>query len=157
MPAGCVTGIKAWPEFPMLQINLLHCSKAFRMKEIYVPEGYQRVMPYLILKNANDFLAFTKNVFGSIEKMKYMRDEQTIMHAEITIGDSTIMFADSTDQYQPMNAGMYIIVANADETYQLALENGATSINQPADMEYGRSAGIKDPFGNTWWITSNQN
>jgi hypothetical protein len=24
----------------------------------------------------------------------------------------------------------------------------------PADQSYGRSAGVNDPFGNTWWITS---
>ncbi|WP_431200968.1 hypothetical protein ACQ86K_30970 [Mucilaginibacter sp. P19] len=24
----------------------------------------------------------------------------------------------------------------------------------PADQPYGRSAGVKDPFGNTWWITN---
>ena len=40
------------------------------------------------------------------------------------------------------------------KTYHKALEMGASYIMEPADMEYGRSCGVKDPFGNVWWITS---
>lgn len=119
-----------------------------------IPAGYQTVMPYLILKNAEKFLEFTKKVFNATEKLMHMRDEQTIMHGEIIIGESTIMFAEATDQYTQSNAGMFVYVEDADETYQKALEEGATSIMPPADQPYGRSSGITDPFGNTWWITS---
>ena len=35
-----------------------------------------------------------------------------------------------------------------------ALQAGATSVMPPADQDYGRSCGVKDPCGNTWWITS---
>lgn len=124
------------------------------MSEINIPEGYNRVMPYLIINNAEKFLDFTQAVFGAKEKMKVMRYETTIMHAEITIGESCIMFAGANEQFGVQNAGLYINVANADTTYQIALEHGATSIMEPADQEYGRSCGVKDPSGNTWWITS---
>jgi len=111
-------------------------------------------MPYLIIKNAQQFLDFTKNVFDAIETYKVMRDEHTIMHAEITIDESVIMFADSTEQYAPITAGMFVYVADADETYQRAIESGATVITAVADQPYGRSGGVRDPFGNAWWITS---
>lgn len=124
------------------------------MSQIHIPKGYNRVIPYLILENPDKFLAFTTEVFGATEKMKVMRDEQTIMHAEVLIGDSCIMFAGATDEFSVQHAGLYINVANADETYEKALAAGATSIMPPADQEYGRSGGIKDPSGNTWWITA---
>ncbi len=124
------------------------------MSEINIPEGYNRVMPYLIVENPELLLKFTQEVFGAEEKMKVMRDEITIMHAEVLIGDSCIMFAGATDELNVQNAGMYINVADADATYQKALDAGATSIMPPADQEYGRSGGVKDPFGNTWWITT---
>ncbi len=124
------------------------------MKHLKIPEGYQTVMPYLIVKGAADFLKFTQHVFGATEKLKKMRDENLIMHAEIMIGTSTIMFADSTEQFRPRPAGMFIYVDDADETYKKALSEGATNIMEPADQSYGRSCGIRDAFGNEWWITS---
>jgi len=125
------------------------------MNDINLPQGYQRVMPYLILKDATGFLEFCKVVFDATEKLKHMRDEATIAHAEIQIGESTIMFAEATDQWKAQTAGLFVYVKDADETYKKALDNGAVSVMEPANQSYGRSGGISDPCGNTWWITSN--
>ena len=123
-------------------------------KDSKIPANYQTVMPYLIVKGAEKFIDFTKQVFGAIETYRVMRDENTIMHAEIMIGESTIMFADSTDNYEPRTAGLFIYVDNADDRYKKAVEAGATMITPLSDQPYGRSGGVADPFGNTWWITS---
>lgn len=123
------------------------------MATLNLPPNYQAVMPYLILKNAAGFIDFTKEILGATEQMKTMRDENTIMHAEVNIKGCTIMIAESTDDYAPQNAGMFVYVDNCDQAYRKALEKGAESIMPPADKSYGRSAGIIDPFGNTWWIT----
>jgi uncharacterized glyoxalase superfamily protein PhnB len=45
-------------------------------------------------------------------------------------------------------------VSDADRSYAAALAAGATSVMSPADQDYGRSCGVKDTNGNTWWITS---
>lgn len=124
------------------------------MKDLKIPKGYQRVMPYLIVKNAANFFTFVKKVFNAEEKMREMRDENLIMHAEINIGGSTIMFADSTEEFKPRTAGFFIYVENSDETYNKAISEGAVSIREPSDQPYGRSGGVTDPFGNVWWITS---
>jgi len=118
-----------------------------------IPKNYQRLMPYLVMKNAAGFIPFTSKVFGAIESCKVLRDEKTIMHAEVMIGGSTVMFADATEQYPPRNAGLFVFVENADETYRKAIESGFTSITRIGDQPYGRSGGIRDPFGNEWWIT----
>lgn len=124
------------------------------MKDVSIPEGYQQIMPYLIINNASGFLNFTKLVFGAEEKLMQMRDQNTIMHAEIKIGASVIMFADSTPEFPAQTAGMFIYVDQTDEVFQSALNEGAVGIMDPTDQPYGRSCGVKDPFGNTWWITS---
>jgi len=121
---------------------------------IKIPAGYQTVMPYIIIGNAAAFIEFTQKVFNAELLGKHMRDETTIMHAEIKIGSSVIMFADSTEQYLPMPAGLFIYVDDADETYKSALDNGAIAVTELADQSYGRSGGVKDIFGNVWWITS---
>ncbi|WP_158825379.1 VOC family protein [Mucilaginibacter lacusdianchii] len=118
------------------------------------PEGYNQVMPYLIINNAAGFFTFMQTVFGATEKMKTMRDEEKIMHAELQVGESTMMYCDATDSFPPQNAGLFIYVADCDAAYERALEQGATSIMAPVDQEYGRGAGVRDAFGNTWWITS---
>lgn len=123
-----------------------------------VPEGYQTVMPYLIVNGAAKFIEFTKEVFNAIEneKRRSMRDEKTIMHSEIKIGGSTIMFADSTEAFEPQTAGLFVYVENADETFKKAIDQGATVVMDLSDQDYGRTCGVKDPFGNVWWITSMQ-
>ncbi len=122
-----------------------------------IPAGYQQVMPYLIVKDAPAFIAFMQDVFDAVEVMRHNREDgHTIMHAEIKLGESIIMAADSTDKYEPRTSGLFIYVPDADAAYAKALAAGATSIAPPADQTYGRSAGITDPFGNTWWITTSK-
>ena len=90
-----------------------------------IPETHQTIMPYLIVVNAAQFIDFMKNVFGATETNRHMRDENIIMHAELMIGNSTIMLADCTDQWQPRTAGMFIYVDNADEKYKKAMDQGS--------------------------------
>lgn len=119
-----------------------------------IPGYYNTVMPYLILKNVENFLKFTKIVFGAEEKMRHPDADGRIVHAEILIGNSTIMTGESTNQWKVQNAGLYINVVSADETYKKALAAGAATVMKLSDQEYGRTCGVKDPSRNTWWITS---
>jgi PhnB protein len=124
------------------------------MKTVNIPEGYQQIMPYLIVENASGFIEFTQKVFDAEETSKTMRTENVIMHAEIKIGNSVIMLADANKQFSPRPAGLFIYVDDCDAIYQKALNNGATTTTPPADQSYGRSAGVQDAYGNTWWMTS---
>ncbi len=135
----------------LLEVDLI---TNYMKEKLKIPENYQTVMPYLIIKDAQKFIEFMQKVFNAEETYKVMRDENTIMHGEIMIGGSTIMFADSTEQFNVRNAGLFIYVEDADVTFKKAIDAGATVINKMADQNYGRSGGVQDPFGNDWWITS---
>lgn len=124
------------------------------MEKMKLPQGYQTVMPYLIINNAMDFFDFTRKVFGATEKAKHLNDDSSLVHGEVTIDGSTIMFGNASAAWPAQNAGLYINVQNADEVFQKALDNGATVYQQLSDQSYGRTGGVKDPFGNTWWITT---
>jgi PhnB protein len=100
-----------------------------------IPADHQQVMPYLVIKEADDFSG-----------------EQTIAHAEITIGESVIMLSGDTRQLAPCMGGGFIYVPDADETYNKAIKAGATSVILVKGNPYGRSGGFTDPFGNTWWV-----
>lgn len=126
------------------------------MKNVNIPEGYPQITPYLVLPNAPAFIEFMQHVFDAEERYKVFRDEESnvIMHAELAVVTGVVMVADATDQFKQQNAGIYIYVDDCDSRYAQALKHGATTVMPPADQSYGRSAGILDPFGNTWWVTS---
>ena len=110
-------------------------------------------MPYLIVPNAANFIEFMETVFNVTEIYRGMRDDNMIMHAEVKVGDTIIMLADANDEWKVQNAGMFICVDDVDTTFKKALELGAEIITPLSDQPYGRTGGVKDPFGNTWWIT----
>ena len=124
------------------------------MSENQTTQSHQTVTPYLIVPDALEFITFLETVFGARQSYMMMRDEATVAHAEMQVGTSVIMLSDSMEGYPPRGAGLFVYVADADETYALALAAGAKSITEPADMPYGRSCGISDPFGNDWWPTT---
>lgn len=121
-----------------------------------IPDQYNQLMPYLIVKGTIDFKQFMEQVFEAQEQLLVPDKQGNVMHGELRIGNAVIMYAEAGDQFPVMNAGIYIHVADADVSYQKALQAGATTVpgQEPSDKEYGRACGITDPFGNTWWITS---
>lgn len=120
-----------------------------------IPEQHQAVMPYLILKGTKKFIDFVETVFGAkLINTVYREDGKTIMHAEIQIEGSTIMFAEANEQYPQQTAHLFVYVADADISYQKALDHGAISVMSLSNQDYGRTCGVKDLCGNTWWITA---
>lgn len=119
-----------------------------------IPENYQAVMPYIIVNDAKGFMDFMKSVFDAKEQYKEMDNEsKKIRHAELNVKGSTIMFTDATDDWGVENSALFIYVDDADKAYNKAVELGAKSIMPLENKEYGRTGGVKDPYGNTWWIT----
>jgi PhnB protein len=54
-----------------------------------------------------------------------------------------------------MPCHLHLYVPDTDAMYARALRAGATSISAPEDKPYGeRGAGVRDPFGNSWFIAT---
>ncbi|RYZ24834.1 MAG: VOC family protein [Sphingobacteriales bacterium] len=121
---------------------------------VHIPSGMNQVMPYLIVKGAAQLQEFMTVVFGAREHSMHADEDGNIMHAQVLIGESLIMFSDARGEFEPMTAGMFIYVEDADASYHKAIEAGGTTIMPLSDQEYGRTCGVMDPTGNTWWITS---
>ncbi|HRI35444.1 MAG TPA: VOC family protein [Saprospiraceae bacterium] len=118
-----------------------------------IPTQYQTVIPYLLLHNALEFLDFTQALFNAEIKEKHMRGD-ALAHAELKIGNATLMLGGATDEWQPLTSSLFIYVDDADASYAKALELGCTSVMELSNQEYGRTCGVKDVYGNVWWITS---
>jgi PhnB protein len=116
-------------------------------------DTYRTVTPYLVVPDADAELEFLKAAFGGAEAACHRNADHTVMHAEITIGDSLVMLGQAGGPWKPLPAALYLWVEDVDATYARALDAGATSESEPEDKPYGhRNAGVVDPNGVTWWI-----
>lgn len=118
-----------------------------------IPPQYNRLMPYLIIPHAAQFIDFMKQVFGATEQMRVPGEEGTVMHGEIRLGETVIMLAEASLQFPAKPAGMFIYVEKLQEVYEKAIQAGAVSIMEPVQKDYGFTCGFSDPFGNDWWPT----
>jgi PhnB protein len=122
-----------------------------------IPGQYLPLMPYLIVRDAQAFLEFSKKVFGATEQMIVPgEDGRKIMHGEIRIHDAVIMFSGANNTWPEKTAGMFVYVDDVDKVYADALEHGGKSLMAQTTQEYGYTAGFEDPFGNHWWIVQGE-
>jgi PhnB protein len=121
------------------------------------PEGYMRVMPYLLYKDSGAALEFLKSAFGLEEKLRMTDEQGRVNHAEVQAGDGVIMFGTPGQEYKnPKELGaatqlVYVYVDDVDSHYERAKAAGATIIQEPADQFYGdRTYAAEDPEGHHW-------
>lgn len=121
----------------------------------WIPEGYHTVTPYLIVQGAERLIDFLTQAFDAEPSFRMDKHDGSIGHAEIKIGDSTVMLADASDEWTPMPGCFHLYFEDCDSVYKRALEVGATSLQDPQDQFYGdRTAGVRDPIGNVWWLAT---
>jgi uncharacterized glyoxalase superfamily protein PhnB len=124
------------------------------MSTTTIPAGYQQVMPYVIVPDPSSLLQFMKEVLGATVRTMQTKDDGSLGHAEVQVGESVIMFSGSTEDWEAAPAGLFVYVGDADAAMAKALELGATQVMPVSDQGYGRSGGVKDANGCTWWLTS---
>jgi PhnB protein len=121
----------------------------------YMREGFRTITPYILVNGAAQFIEFMKNAFGAVERGRVPIPSGKIMHAEVKVGNSILELSDGNEQYGPTPVALHYYVEDADATYARAIEAGAMSTHAPMDQPYGdREAGVKDPFGNSWFIAT---
>ncbi|HEU4510031.1 MAG TPA: VOC family protein [Pyrinomonadaceae bacterium] len=103
---------------------------------------------------AQRFIDFLSNAFGGKELMRHAEGDM-ILHAKVQIRNSVIELGEARYPEQPLPTAIYLDVDDVDTTYEQALQAGGTSVLAPADQPYGdRTAWVKDPFDNVWYIAA---
>ena len=125
-----------------------------------IPTGYRTVTPYLIAEDGPALLEFAKQAFGAEEMFRAVGTAGGL-HGEVRIGDSMLMMGGGIPGREFRSTAnthaLHLYVPDCDAVYERALQAGATSIDEPRDQEYGeRSASVKDPAGNFWYIATHQ-
>src|SRR5262249_23929867 len=103
--------------------------------------------------------------FGATELMRFPDPSGKVGHAEIRIGDSTIMLA---DEFPDMGfrgpqtlggspTGIMLYVEDADARFNQAVAAGATVTRPVKDQFYrDRSGTLTDRFGHVWTISTHK-
>ena len=100
-------------------------------------------------------ISFLESAFGAKAEGMAQSPEGRIAHATIRIGDNTLELSEAHGEYQPSPCHLHLYVPDTDAVYAQALRAGATSIEAPNDKPYGdRSAGVRDAWGNSWFIAT---
>ena len=120
----------------------------------HMPPNFHTVTPYIVVPGIARLLDFLEQAFGAKRREVMKREDGSIAHASVTLGDSILEMGESVDK-KSMPMTFHVYIPNVDDTYKRALAAGAKSLSQPTDQFYGeRSAGLIDDWGNHWYIAT---
>ena len=126
-----------------------------------IPKGFHTVTPSIFVAGAAKAIDFYKKAFGAEEVMRFPGPDGKIMHAEIRIGDSSIMLADEMPEqggkgpksYGGTPVSFFVYGEKVDAAWKRAVDAGAKTIQPLEDQFWGDRTGcVEDPFGHHWWL-----
>jgi uncharacterized glyoxalase superfamily protein PhnB len=105
--------------------------------------------PILVTEDLDALADFYEKAFDAERTYSFFGDNGETVYVSLAVGGASLGIGKETDV---MDAGERIspwfTVDDADESYQRALDAGASSDNPPADMPWGeRVARVRDPAG----------
>ena len=127
-----------------------------------IPVGPRAITAYLTIKGAAEGIEFYKKAFGAKELMRWTGPDGRVGHAEIEINGTPVFISDEHPEIGVISpatlggsgVGLYLLVEDADATFERALAAGGKAVRPVEDEPYGQKSGtLKDPFGHRWFIT----
>lgn len=129
-----------------------------------IPPGFHTITPHLTVVGAAKYIDFLKQAFGATEMSRSPGPDGRLMHAQVQIGDSILMFNDDFPEFgmPPLAEGRWPVLLNlyvpdADATFAKATAAGCQITVPISDQFWGDRYGhVKDPFGFTWAISTHK-
>lgn len=113
------------------------------------------VNPFLLVPDAAGFIEFAVDVFGAIENTdaRTPMPDGELIHAELRVGDSWILLADTLDGWPARPALLQTWLGDVDAVIERATSRGARVVTPPTPF-YGSLtlARLRDPWQNLWWL-----
>jgi uncharacterized glyoxalase superfamily protein PhnB len=109
-----------------------------------------------MVDGAQRVIDFLKKAFDATELRRFDSPDGSIMHVEVRIEDSVVMLSDGGGPFPAFPVWLHLYVPDVDATYRRALAAGGVSVQEPQQKkdDPDRRGGVKDPSGNTWWIST---
>lgn len=115
------------------------------------------ITPYLLYEDVAGALDWLAHAFGFEEVLRFAAPDGSVNHAEMKLGDGSIMLGDPGPDYRnPKRVGertsqLYVYVDDVNAHYERAKAAGAEIKLEPTDQEYGdRRYDAYDPEGHLW-------
>lgn len=126
------------------------------MSRSWKPSAYTSVAPYLITRNAAAVIDFLREALDGEPLRRFDRPDGSIMHAEVRIDDTVVMLGEAGGDWPAVPSHVHVYVPDVDASYALALKAGGVAVQAPSRREGDpdRRGGVKDPGGNTWWLST---
>ncbi|MFB3777095.1 MAG: VOC family protein [Bryobacteraceae bacterium] len=129
-----------------------------------VPKGFHSITPHIIVKDAAAYVDFLKRAFNAVEHVRMPGPGGKLMHVQVQIGDSQLMFGDHFPEFGgPVYAEghwplvLHLYVPDADKAFAQALAAGCKAKMPLEDQFWGDRYGhVADPFGFTWAIATHK-
>jgi uncharacterized glyoxalase superfamily protein PhnB len=117
------------------------------------------ISPYLFYEDVDAALDWLAKAFGFRETTRMPGPSGEIWHAEMELGDGSIMLGYPGEDYENpkrrggTSVGIHVYVDDVDSHYETAKTAGATIVIEPTDQEYGdRRYDAEDPEGHRWYF-----
>ncbi|KVG35664.1 VOC family protein [Burkholderia ubonensis] len=130
-----------------------------------IPEGMRTLTPHLICAGAADAIEFYRQAFNAVERVRLPAPNGKLMHACLTIGDSSLMLVDEMPEHGALGPKalkgtpvcLHLFVPDVDAAIAQAVAAGAKVTMPAADMFWGDRYGqVEDPFGHRWSLATHQ-
>lgn len=126
-----------------------------------LPSPMPPLIPYFAVRDAKKAIEFYKQAFGFELCEEPSAQDGVISHVEMRFGNAVVMFSQEgafgSNTKAPITLGVSSPVGfmlrcpDVDALYKQALQAGATSQMEPADMFWGeRFCKVADPDGHEW-------
>jgi uncharacterized glyoxalase superfamily protein PhnB len=127
-----------------------------------------QIIPSAHYNDAHAAIDWLCHVFGFAKHAIYEGPNNTIMHAELTLGQGMFMLGSTAKNSKfsdllttPAATGgrettsLCIIIEGCDAAYARAQAAGAEMVQELTEPEHGgKSFACKDPEGHVWWVGS---
>jgi PhnB protein len=129
-----------------------------------IPPGYHTLTPHIIVGDAKKAADFYQKAFGAEVRGIAVAPDGVVIHAEVKIGDSIMMFNEEVPHMGVLSpkttkastcVTLHMYVKDADKVFAAAVAAGAKVIMPLEDQFWGDRYGtVEDPFGHRWSIAT---
>lgn len=128
-----------------------------------IPPGFHTLTAHLSVNGAAAYIDFLQRAFNAVEINRSPGPGGKLMHVEMRIGDSLLMFADDFSSelgFPPLAQGrmpfhLHLYVPDADALWNQAVAAGCGVFMPIGNQFWGDRYGmVRDPFGTVWAIAT---
>jgi uncharacterized glyoxalase superfamily protein PhnB len=113
----------------------------------------ETVQTWLVSRDTRRLLDFISTVFDGNELACILTKDGGVGHAEIRVGDSTLLAFDAQPDWPDTFSMLRIFVDDVEAAVERAVDAGGKVVTPPSDSAWGDRGGrVRDPLGNIWWV-----